>query len=98
MKGVQLARWRKMVSDKSPYHSKWRRRGFECNRLVTTLEESPTGNLIALDGEVLHDVEALGDSAFILIICSSEAEKPRKLRFHAQKLCKIERPYERRRA
>jgi hypothetical protein len=40
--------------------------------LITTLEESATENPIALDGAVLHDVEALGESAFILIICSSE--------------------------
>jgi len=46
-------------------------------RILDKLVDLPAGNLIALDREVLHDVEALDESAFILTICCSEAgEKP----------------------
>lgn len=44
--------------------------------ILEELVDLPAGTLIALDREVLHEVEALDESAFILTICSSEAEKP----------------------
>jgi hypothetical protein len=44
--------------------------------ILDKLVDLPAGTLIALDREVLHDVEALDESAFILTICSNEAEKP----------------------
>ena len=45
--------------------------------ILDKLVDLPAGHLIALDREVLHDVEALDESAFLLTICSSQAgEKP----------------------
>jgi quercetin dioxygenase-like cupin family protein len=45
--------------------------------VLGSLVDLPAGHLAALDREVLHDVEALDESAFMLTISSSEAgEKP----------------------
>jgi quercetin dioxygenase-like cupin family protein len=45
--------------------------------VLGSLVDLPAGHLVALDREVLHDVEALDESAFMLTISSSEAgEKP----------------------
>ena len=41
--------------------------------VLGSLVDLPAGNLVALDREVLHDVEALDESAFMLTISSSEA-------------------------
>jgi quercetin dioxygenase-like cupin family protein len=40
--------------------------------VLGSLVDLPAGNLLALDRGVLHDVEALDDSAFVLTIASSE--------------------------
>lgn len=40
-------------------------------RVLGNLLDLPAGNLVALDRDVPHDVEALDDSAFMLMIASS---------------------------
>jgi quercetin dioxygenase-like cupin family protein len=40
--------------------------------ILESLVDLPAGHLVALDREVLHDVEALDESAFMLTISSSE--------------------------
>ena len=44
-------------------------------RVLGSLVDLPAGNLVALDREVLHDVEALDESVFILTISSTDADE-----------------------
>jgi quercetin dioxygenase-like cupin family protein len=43
--------------------------------VMGSLVDLPAGNLVALDREVLHDVEALDESAFMLTISSPDASE-----------------------